>query len=95
MIRRVSVAQGLDQIRSYIEQLETDLAKADALIATHQFTIDPTPPDTWPRGSTLLEAVGRHNVRCAEESLERAQKRALQRQFKPKPVLTGGDWGKL
>ena len=64
--------QNLDQLRAYIERLENDLAAADSLIATHAHTLDPSPPEKWPRGSILQAAVGRHTVRCAEERLARA-----------------------
>lgn len=57
--------QTLDQLRTHIELLETDLALADSLISCHAFKIDPSPPETWPKGSTLKAAIGRHAVRCA------------------------------
>lgn len=72
--------QTLDQLRSYIERLEKDLAQADALIACHAYTIDPNPPETWPRGSILQDAVGRHNVRCAEERLAATMERTYANQ---------------
>lgn len=68
--------QKMDELRSYIERLEQDLAGADSLISTHADKIDPNPRDQWPKGSLLEAAVGRHTVRCAEESLTRTIERA-------------------
>lgn len=68
--------QTLDQLRSHIEQLETDLALADSLISCHAFKIDSAPPETWPKGSILQAAIGRHAVRCAEERLAAMMERA-------------------
>lgn len=59
--------QNLDGVRAHIERVEQQLAEADALIACHAFTIDPTPPEHWPKGSILSAAIARHNVRCLAE----------------------------
>lgn len=75
----MSWQQTLDRLAGYIRRLEDDLAHADALIATHAYKIDPSPPDTWPAGSSLQAAIGRHAVRCAEESLARATETARRR----------------
>ncbi|EWY35810.1 hypothetical protein N825_34175 [Skermanella stibiiresistens SB22] len=36
------------------------LAEADALIATHQFTLDRNPSDQWPEDSFIRSSVERH-----------------------------------
>jgi hypothetical protein len=69
------IGQALDGIRLHIERLELDLAEADALIAAHAYTIDPTPPEKWPDGSALKRAVFRHTHR----ELDAAHRRWLER----------------
>jgi hypothetical protein len=54
---------GQHELRDCIERLETDLARADSLIACHAYTIDQSPPDQWPSGSILRESIGRHSAR--------------------------------
>jgi hypothetical protein len=68
--------QSLDQLRSYIARLEKELAEVDAMVSCHASKLDPNPRDQWPKGSILEAAVGRHTVRCAEESLNRTIERA-------------------
>lgn len=50
-----------------IERLQTELAAVDALVAAHAYTIDPTPPQDWPKSSNLRKAIDRH---CARKALE-------------------------
>jgi hypothetical protein len=64
------VMQALDGIRAHIERLERDLAEADALIATHAYTLDPAPRVRWPQGSVLEKAVFRHEHRVLQEKLK-------------------------
>jgi hypothetical protein len=67
------VEQTLDELRSYIQQLERNLAETDALIATHISSIDPSPRDKWPNGSLLEKSLHRHEERCLKEQLRKAE----------------------
>lgn len=58
--------QRLDELKSYIEGLEHQLAEADAFIATHAYTIDKTPPDRWPSSSIIRAAMDRHTRRSVD-----------------------------
>jgi hypothetical protein len=54
--------------------LEEQLAKADALIATHANSIDNSHPSTWPKGSILAASINRHGIRCSEPLQQQGDK---------------------
>lgn len=67
--RKMIWQQNLDQIRTYIRNLEESLAESDALIAAHAAKIDSGPRDKWPKGSLLENAVARHERRVLDEQM--------------------------
>jgi hypothetical protein len=73
----MSWQSNLMELRAYIAKLENDLAEVDAMISTHAYTIDPSPPQNWPKGSILAKAMHRHAQRCADE-IERRNNRLVQ-----------------
>ena len=49
-------------------KLQTDLAEVDSMLSAHAFTIDRSPPDTWPKSSVLRKAIDRHAARVKRET---------------------------
>jgi hypothetical protein len=67
--RNADLESQLLQALTEVARLGNELAEADALIATHQFEIDRTPPGTWPPDGYLAKAVNRHLARLADPHL--------------------------